>query len=345
MARSLRSGTMTPVRGCPQRHVRQTQRGQALVEWLVVSVLAVLVAVWAAGEFARQAQTAASQGYAQWLLTVGHAIDQAMAAEDAGALRSVSMFDALPAATVSPIDPWLDRLQADGWLPAAMARAPAMPYEIGLLKLGGQGGCATPSCARVMLLLAVAKPDRRVPNATEVLLGLQGKGLAVTALAPDRLRGAAFDLPNPPVGQQHLPVGTLALLAWRDDHAPPYVRLNESRQVHLSAGVVLGKRVSDDGVCHPNGLVILSAEGKLQVCRDGQWDEAFKVHEHFRACLPQTWEQEFRATWFKRSGFWALMGMGVDCDCDTGFAPVQMVGDNGRVGEVTLRDGYLCQRL
>jgi hypothetical protein len=304
-----------------------------------------MAAIWAAGELARQAEIVAGRGHAQWLLAVGQAIDQAMAAHDAGATGSSAVFEALPVGTVSPVAPWLERLQASGWLPAALARAPAMPYDMGLLKLDAQGHCAEPPCTQALLLLAIARPGQRVPLVTEVLPALEGKGLAVTDLAPDRLRGAAFDLPNPPVGRERLPVGTLALLAWRDDHEPPYVRLRESRQVTLSAGVVLGKHASENGACHPIGLVMLSPHGELQVCRDGRWDEAVKPHEHFRTCLPQTWEQEFRATWLKSSGFWALMGMGVNCDCDAGFAPLQVVGDNGRVGDVTLRDGYLCQRL
>lgn len=324
---------------------RARQCGQALVEWLIVSMLAALAAVWAAGELAREAEVAASRGHAQWLLAVGRAIDQAMAAHDARATDDPAWFDAISGEEVVPVQPWLDRLQAAGWLPTALSRTPALPYNVGLVKVDGQGHCDTSPCVRALLLLAVPKAGHPVPDPTTVLLALQGRGLAVSDLAPNRLRGATFDLPNPPTGQQRLPVGTVALLAWRDDHESPYVRLHESRQVTLASGVVLGKRAQTDGACHPSGLVTLSPQGELQVCRDGHWDEVLKSHEHFRACLPQTREQAFRAAWFKYTGFWALMGGGVNCDCDAGFAPVQVVGDDGRVGTVTLRDGYLCQRL
>ena len=336
-------------RACERGRERTRETGQALIEWLMVSVLAMLAAVWAAGEFARQAEDAAGQAHAQWLLTVGEAVKRAVAAEQVGysasASQPVSVLRELPVGVASPIAPWLKRLQAAGWLPQALAQTRAMSYEVSLLKLPSRGTCAKPPCARVVLLLAQPRPDKPVPDVASVLMALKGQGLAVTDLAPDRLRGPTFDLPNPPVGRQHLPVGSLALLAWRDDHEPPYVRVNESRQVTLSGGLVLGKRAAADGACSPPGLVMLDAAGQLQVCRDGRWGQAIKEHEHFRACLPQTREQAFRAAWFKYSGFWELFGGGVNCDCDAGFAPVKMVGEDGRVGSVTLRDGYLCQRL
>ena len=324
---------------------RGRQMGQALVEWLIVSVLALMAAIWAAGEFARQAEQAAARGYAQWLRTVGHAIEEVMAQHDAGTGVAAQAFDGLSGNTISPIGPWLPRLQSGGWLPATLARQPSMPYEVSLLKLQPSGACEHGHCAQQVLLLAVPKAGVSVPNASDLLVVFQGKGLAVTDLAPGHLRGPTFDLPNPPVGRQRLPVGSVALLAWRHDHEPPYVRVNESRQVRLAGGVVLGQLTQGQGSCSPAGLVMLGPKGDLRVCRSGQWRSVEEPHDHLRACLPQTREQAFRRAWFKYTGWERLLDLGPNCECDAGFAPVKVVGDRGRVGVVELRDGYLCQRL
>ena len=330
---------------CNTQVLRGRQSGQALVEWMVISALALMAAIWAAGEFARQAELAAAKGHAQWLWTVGQAIETVMAQTEAGTASAERVFDGLAANTLVPAKPFLERMQASGWLLPALAAEPTLPYDVRLLKLDQPGACDTSTCTQIMLLLAVPKPGKSVPHASHLLLALHGKGLAITDLAPEHLRGAAFTLANPPAGDQRLPVGTVALLAWRHDREPPYVRLNESRQVTLAGGVLLGRLAEDDGVCQPAGLVMLGQAGDLRVCKDGKWGTVSESHDHFRACLPQTREEAFRAAWLKYSGFWAFLGGGPNCDCATGFAPIQAVGDRGRVGSVELRDGFLCQRL
>ena len=325
--------------------LRGRQSGQALVEWMVISALALMAAIWAAGEFARQAELAAAKGHAQWLWTVGQAIETVMAQTEAGTTSAQQGFEGLPANTLVAAKPFLERMQASGWLLRALAAEPTLPYDVRLLKLDQPGACDANTCTQILLLLAVPKPGKSVPDASHLLLALQGKGLAITDLAPDYLRGAAFTLANPPTGNQRLPVGTVALLAWRHDREPPYVRLNESRQVTLAGGVLLGRLGEDEGACQPVGLVMLGPAGDLRVCKDGQWGTVSESHEHFQACLPQTREEAFRAAWLKYTEFWRLLGGGPNCDCAAGFAPIQAVGDRGRVGAVELRDGYLCQRL
>jgi len=196
-------------RACERGRERARETGQALIEWLMISVLAMLAAVWAAGEFARQAEDAAGQAHAQWLLTVGEALKRAVAAEQVGytasASQPVSVLRELPVGVASPIAPWLKRLQAAGWLPPALAQTQAMSYEVSLLKLPSRGTCAKPPCARVVLLLAQPRPDKPVPDVASVLMALKGQGLAVTDLAPDRLRGPTFDLPNPPAAGSACP--------------------------------------------------------------------------------------------------------------------------------------------
>ena len=328
---------------------RTRQSGQALVEWIVVSALALMAAVWAAGEFARQTEIAAAKGHAQWLWTVGQAIEAVMAQQDASIQSAERVFDGLKANTVAPAKPFLERMQSGGWLLQALPAEPIMPYHVRLLKLDQSDACASSTCVQMMLLLAVPKTGKSIPDASHLLLALQGKGLAVTDLAPNQLRGAAYTFVNPPVGKQPLPLGTVALLAWRHDYEPPYVRLNESREVTLAGGVVLGKLAQDKGPCDSTGLLMLGQDGHLSLCRGGKWGAVSASHDHLRACRTQSRKESFHSAWLKYTGFWDLLDMKSQaksqCGCDAGFAAVRVGGERGRVGAVELSNGFLCQRL
>ncbi|MCD8505544.1 MAG: hypothetical protein LRY53_03515 [Burkholderiaceae bacterium] len=321
------------------------QRGQALVEWMVVAALAMLAAVWAAGEFNQRAERLAAQGHAHWLRSVAGAIAKALEHDDANAWPAGGLFASLPVNALSPVQPWLDMLKQRGWLPQALAAPDRMPYEIRLMRLVSEKRCADDTCPVMVLLLALPKSDSQTPHPSAMLAELQGEGLAVTDLAPGWLAGAALRLANPLADRVLLANGTIGLLGWRADKPPPYVRLNESRQVNLAGGVQIGRLANVSATCHPDGTVMLGPEGKLYVCRDGQWQTVSEKHDHLRACIPPDDQAGLARALMRISGLWQIFGGGPFCRCPDGFAPLSFGGDRQRVGPVELEDGYACLRL
>ncbi len=328
--------------GLAQRH---GQQGQALVEWMIVATLAIMTAVWAASEFAHKAEQAAVQGYAHWLQSVAGAVSDALKHEDASTYPTAGVFGPMQMGVLAPVEPWLGRLKQGGWLSGALAVKPKMPYEVKLVRLNTTGSCDDGKCPVSVLVLAIPRPGSQPVHPSAMFEALDGQGLAVTDLAPDRLKGASYQLPNPLAQGLDLPVGTVGLLAWRSDRPPPYVRLHESRRVTLAAGAQLGRLATADGSCHPDGLVMVGPDGKLRVCRQGRWDSVSQEHDHVRACLPQPHLNSVVYALFRSSALWSVFGREPDCNCPAGFTPFALGTGGDGVGAVELMNGRACLRL
>lgn len=323
------------------------QVGQALVEWMVVAALAMLVAIWAAGEFAQKAEQAAANGYARWFQAVAGAVQEAMKHYDAGLSSGAGLIEQLPVNVLSPLDGSLVRLKQGGWLPAALSAKPKMPYDVRLARITEAGDCSAGRCPLTVLLLAMPRPNQQAPHPSTVLAALDGQGLAVTDLAPARLQGATYQFANPIANGVNLPVGTVGLLAWRSDKPPPYVRLHETRRVSLAGGVQLGRLAHVNGDCRPDGLVMVGPRSDLQICQGGRWQEVSERHDHVRACLPHAQSNNHILEGLLRvSGFWEIVGVPQQplCECPAGFARFAP-GGGAHLGSVKLLDGHACLRL
>jgi hypothetical protein len=340
-----------PVRSVPAR-----ERGQALLEWLLVAALAIMAAVWAASDWVHKAEQTAAQGHAKWLLAVAGSIEQALQHHDAHAGFKVFGQAQLPINTPVPVAPWLVRLKEQGWLSAALTNQPSLPYTVSLLRLDHASGCEGGRCPVAVLLLATPKPASKAPHPATLLSALEGRGLAVTDLAPHRLQGATYGLANPPVAGAPLPLGTVALLAWRADRVPPYVRLRESRPVQLAGGLQLGQAPGIGHSCHPDGLMMRGVGQKLLVCVGGRWETNQKEYDYLRSCQANPAQNQsppnnaLRQGLIWLSGFASLFentdrGTAVQCLCPGGFVPVFAGTRHQRLGSVVLQEGYLCQRL
>lgn len=323
--------------------------GQALIEWMLMAALAMMAAVWAAGEFAQKAEQAAVQGYARWLQAVAGAVSEALKHADAGTLASTDssagMFGQIPVNTLSPVEPWLHRLKQGGWLAGALLAKPSMPYDVKLARIADAGNCRDGQCPINLLLLAIPRARSPAPHPGAMLAALDGHGLAVTDLAPNRLQGSTYQVPNPLAGGTALPVGTVGILAWRADRPPPYVRVNETRRVNLAGGLQLGRLASVDGSCHPDGAVMVGPDGKLRLCRDGRWDEVSERHDHLRACLPLPRRNHLQEALMRMAGLWALFGTEPSCQCPAGFVAFSPGAEGPYMGPVELQYGRACLRL
>lgn len=324
----------------------KSQSGQALLEWVIVATLAMLAVVWAAGEFAQKAQLAAAQGYAHWLKTASRAVNDLMRQEDAGATSEPGILMSLPPNQLLDAESLLERLKANGWLSRSMTARPKMPYDIKLLKLQSADDCVQEHCVTSLLLLALPNASEVVPHPSVMLEQLDGQAMAVTDLAPTRLQGLTYQLPNPVVANLQLPIGTVGLLSWRADRPPPYVRLNETRRITLKAGAELGRLVHVKDGCEPEGLVMAGPQGELRICRNGGWEEVSERHDHVRACRPQPRGNPLQEALLRISGFWAVIDhVEPQCECPAGFAPFSPSAGSAHIGSVKLQRGKACLRL
>jgi hypothetical protein len=122
-----------------------------------------------------------------------------------------------------------------------------------------------------------------------IIMATAGAGGSVSELAPDRVRGAAFDWPNPPApGMAPLPVGTVAVRAGREA-ASRYLRprdvqnpeflgdvsaagtLSANGRLIVGEHLKLGGTAVSGDLCPENGLLARTGDGSLLNCVKGIW--------------------------------------------------------------------------
>jgi competence protein ComGC len=275
------------------------QRGFAVLELLLVVLIATLLAVWAAGTLVQKINDAHAQGSAAWMLTARKAVqsyteryaDALMQADHIGSLASKGYADWTA--------PTLQELKSDHLL------APGFP-ETGvqgaglLIRVMRQGAACPGADCRVEALIYSASPylhraSQRVDEqmVAQWMLASEGWGGMVTAARPDRISGPAFQFNNPPVTGAPLPPGTVALavtsqqpgmqdfLRVRDARDPDFqgrVTIKEELDIGESAYVRgylhLGPQGYEYDPCPENGAVAREYMGGLLVCNKLQWRSA-----------------------------------------------------------------------
>lgn len=339
--------------------VRRRQSGQALIELVVAVAVALALTVWAAGYWAQQLEQQAIGAMAQWLGQLQRATQAALLLTDPSRVPQplTAHGDALRV--------WVDWLKQAGHLPQAFQVFPSLPYTVSVEQVTPAGDCSNAPCASVWLVLAIPRPgtpeSQRDGFAQGLLAALPGQALAVSSLAPQWLQGAAYRIANPPDHRPAWPLGSVAVIAWRSDVPPPFVRLAETRPVTLLGGLTVQGDLHVDGVatatrgfvpdqrvafstaCAPEGRLVLAEQGGLAICQAGHWQPAANsVKRDFRACL----EIEIPwGTWGPQSSllpFWEKPDV---CHCAPGYLPRHAGDGLKRLMGIPVYEGYVCEKV
>lgn len=342
------------------RDVACRQKGQALLECVLVLAILLAAAVWGASQWQGRVVQTRIRAMAVWILTIEKAIGQDTDFMTSTINGSVDDFSGLasPGALVRA-------LKKAGRLPPGFSESPPMAYDLALLPLVS-GQCAGGvQCARELLLVLspVAGQEQAEAQmyALDLLMALDGKGAAVLEESANLLRGATMQFTNPPSGHPVLPVGSVGLLLWKSEYQAPYVRLDEDRPVRLrgdvafdgqvsmteplmaNGGVVLGRKVRMDEACHPSGLLATLIDGRLVICNAGRWVKAGQERRSLQACRSTGSRTTLgdKPFSFERALMWPNRPDGY-CVCDRGKP--RYLGKDVTVFEgVPVKDGYVCE--
>lgn len=246
------------------------QRGFALLELLVATLVATLLAIWGAGRLAETAHESGAQAAAVWMMSVRDGVAGYLD-RYGNALHVASRFDALAESGYADwAAPTLAELEADGLLPRgfpmlgpmgarhAMAASANTPATTGrttsqvseragaYVRLFKDRGCAQLACGLNAVVYArhpMLVPDSRQVDGRSIaqwLMTTQRQGGWVNPSRPHNLAGASFDWPNPPWGGPPLLPGTVALTVRRastDD--AQYLRVGDTRDPEFQGAVSL----------------------------------------------------------------------------------------------------------
>jgi len=282
--------------------------GFALLELSIALLVGTLLAVWGTAALMRRVDDAGAQAMGVWLLEVRQAtarmLERHFEALAAGAAPRDGQGRALYA---DPTAPTLAEFRAQGLLPEGFPDASTGGVQARVRLLRTQP-CPGDTC-RLDALVYTSQPLRTSNGEPDlmrmaVLSGAAG-GYAGYAMAGQggRLRGPAFDFPNPyAAGVAALPAGTPVLWAGMDlATADRYVRRHDTRDplletsltatggitaggaIQAAAGVSSGGRlktaeflelggtVTAGRACPSSALVARLDQGGLATCRNGVW--------------------------------------------------------------------------
>lgn len=273
------------------------QRGLALIELVLAMALTLLLAVWAISTMVDTHRRQSARADAVWMLELRQAVlaflqqyrSELVQASEPGAL-SAQGYDNWQA-------PQLQQLRNDGLLPLHLPiRAPLGDAEVRVLR---QGDCPSDSCGLVGLIYS--KQQYRHSDGLQVdesrvaewLMATEGLGGHVPVALQNRIKGSAFDFPNPPwPDEPALPAGTLVLTAQTSQQQSAYLRVRDDRDpdfqgpltvaqtitakqgISIDGLLKLNTPVSSGSVCLDTGALARTEAGELLSCRDGQWSQA-----------------------------------------------------------------------
>jgi type II secretory pathway pseudopilin PulG len=273
----------------------RAQQGFFMLELIMAAIIATLLAVWGAHSLVNRINDASAQSAAAWMLVVKKAASSYI---ERYAVELTQSDDALPSGLAGYSDwsaPLLTELKADNLLSSSFPESIKLGKGASI-KLMRQGSCPGTACRVSALVYSnapfITHPDERVDEqmVAQWTMAAQGWGGSVSTLRPDRISGAAFDLPNPPAEGPPFAAGTVALaitaeqlgtmdfLRVRDTRNPDFqgavtvkgdidsqTDLRAARYVHVGAAEGLLQ------ACAQDGAVALNAEGGLLVCRNNVW--------------------------------------------------------------------------
>ena len=275
------------------------QRGFAMLELVVAVLIATLLMVWGASTLVNRINDAAAQASAVWMLSIKKAT-QAYIERHARALASAGNTTALTGKGYADwTAPRISELKADQLLAPGFPEygARGLTVAIAILRSGSCPGADCRIEGLVHSTQAVKKPSTGYVDEQMIaqwLMAAQGWGGVVTGSRPDRVSGAAFAWPNPPVpGLNLLSVGTIALavtseqlssldfLRVRDDRDPDFQdTLSVKGDITTQASLNVQRYVSiaaheyAQTLCTTPGAIASEHIGGLLVCRNGRWRSA-----------------------------------------------------------------------
>ncbi len=337
------------------------QRGQALLECIIVLAIMMLLSAWGSAQWNGRIQQMRVRSMAAWLQEIHRALGQ-----DSGfAPVLLQRIQDQGLVARSGTREMIAGLKREGRLPPGFVEQAPMNYDLELLPLS-TGQCAPGACMRELLMLALpeaaANAEQAQRDALDLLLALDGKAAAVLWSDPDSLRGAGLLYPNPPSPSKRLPLGTVALQLWRSDHLPPYVRLDEDRSVRFSSGVVfagntrfdqpvdvgqgivLSYQVRASSACSTPGHLARLSQGGLAFCEDGRWRSVARHGRQFTTCNVQM-GRGLLEMWVLNHKHKELFGGGAVCQCPSGYIARYMGEAMTTFEGIQTAGGYVCEPI
>jgi type II secretory pathway pseudopilin PulG len=334
------------------------QAGFALLELMLAAILTTLMAVWAAGVWQERVNDAMAQSHAVWMGAVKSAVRVMMEAHHHAIVLATQPGDLQAHGYADWTKPQLAELKANRLLSAGFPNGNKLGGGV-IVRIVRHGGCPGTDC-QVQGLVYSEQPFLKRPGGpvdeqmvAQWLLAARGWGGWVPVNNALHIRGASFDLPNPPYPGEPLPAGTVAMALTSDQLSDlDYLRVRDHRDPQFQGGasiegdVQVGGSVQATGYlataavrnrssyCTATGALARDTHGDLLTCRNGSWRSAgrsgggYSVNSK-RGCASS-------------EGTSTVNPVHGQCSCPSGYVPV-LLSESGALSAPEGRTrGYLC---
>ncbi|WP_343835496.1 hypothetical protein [Castellaniella ginsengisoli] len=346
------------------------QRGALLLEFMVVAILSLVLAVWAGGEWAQRSRALQARSLAAWMEIARDAAD-AFLARHAHELAVAPADDALAERGFADWRaPRWDELRAAGLLAGGWQAAGPLRRTLGL-RVVREGACPGPVPDCRVQALVHARPALQTARGgvdealvAEWLQAAGGRGMVVWPHRPGFISGAGLRIPVPEADVADWAPGTVALAARmapahgggpgagtddtaylriRDARDPDFqgdatvqgvvrsgTRLAASDSLHLEQGWSVGD------ACAPEGALGRLGKGPgLLSCRQGAWVPLARPAGGGYLLNSRRGCQDSLGG----STVNPVTGM---CACPTGYVRATVAESGSVTGPEGLTIGYLC---
>ncbi|WP_345798320.1 hypothetical protein [Castellaniella sp. MT123] len=344
------------------------QQGSLLVEFMIVAILSLALAVWAGQEWARRARALQARALAAWMEPARQTAE-AFLRQQADALMRADTPTALAAQGVADWSaPTWAELRATGLLPPGWEENGPLGQTLDL-RIVRDGSCPQTPCRLQALIASRTGLLHRQGGVDEELVAewLQasgGRGLVVWPRQPGLLRGAGLAVA--PDSAWGWGAGTVALAVWlpigTDPALPPggstddpdHLRVRDPRDPDFQGDAsVAGAVRSGTWLQARDGLVLDKGWRGNAACST---DRALGRDERYPGlliCLGGTWQQLARPAgggymYNSRKGCASATGVTTanpltgSCSCAAGYSDVQVAESGSLTALEGLSRGYLC---
>ncbi|MYN11921.1 prepilin-type N-terminal cleavage/methylation domain-containing protein [Pusillimonas sp. TS35] len=271
------------------------QRGFALLELLLATMVATLIAVWGVSTLVDNMDDAGARAAARWMLAVRDAAGRYLARHG----PELSLANVPAALQHEGYADWRTPTPAE--LKRAGLLAEGLPLTVAMgagahIRVVRRGLCPGHAC-RPNALVYSAQPfvrergrvDERAVS--QWLLEAAGAGGWVSPGASSQLRGPLFTLPNPPWPGAALPPGTVAMLADDTLRTAQVVHIGDRRDPQLQGAMTVSGDIRAGANLAVEGYVRIGARrAPGQACNvDGALALAVQPHKSLLACQGGSW--------------------------------------------------------
>ena len=349
------------------------QRGSLLLECMVVAIVSLVLAIWAAHEWAQRARALQARSLAVWMEIARDAAD-AFLTRHAGDLAAAGATNALAGKGFANwTAPRWEELRAAGLLAGGWQAAGPLRTTLGL-RVIREGTCPGAAC-RVWAVVHAQPGLRTAGNrvdeslVAEWLQAARGQGLVVWPHRPDVLSGAGVRLPVPEAGSPVWSPGVVALAARpagpmpaaeetdTPDAEASYLRVRDPRdpdfqgnatvQGVVRSGTRLATRDSlllEKGwgvgkACTPEGALGRALDGVgILSCQKGLWTVLSRP-------AGGGYMVNTRRGCVDAMGISSANPVTKACSCPTGYTMARIAETGSVSGPEGLTVGYLCVPL